>query len=205
MRTAIRNDVPDLSRPLSPHSMRLLALVLSLALAAPVLAQPAPDDPTTWDQTAQGVRLLGGSASLIRFSSTTSANASPRVGAFVVDGLALSAQLQLGYSRSGLDDETGSSTQLGIGPSVTYYFVRQGATPRPFVEGDLSMTYYRVDRETSDGDSDWTIGAGVAAGVAVPVARNVALRAQAFYRTLDFEFSDDSYYGLSAGFTTFIY
>ena len=201
--------------------MRPLALALAL-LAAPALAQtdgrPAPDDPATWTQTARGVRLLGGSASLSRTGSGTSAFAAPRVGAFVADGLALGVDLQLGYGRSTFetffDDEvigaSFSSTTLGVGPSATYYLGGGRPGVRPFVEADLLLTYQRFQTGgplgTTETQSDVGASGGLGAGVSVPVARNVALRAQAFYRTFDFEFSErSSTYGVSAGFTTFIY
>lgn len=198
--------------------MRLPAL--AALLAAPALAQdaPAPDDRSTWTQTAKGVRLLGGSASLTRQGNFTFANVAPRIGAFVADGLALGVDFQLGYGRSTfttafegdiVTEVSFSSTTLGVGPSAAYYLGGGRPGVRPFVEADVSLTYQRSRAEGGFGveerQSDFGVGGGLGAGVSVPVARNVALRAQAFYRTLDFEFGDASVYGLSAGFTTFIY
>ena len=201
--------------------MRLPALALALALAAPSLAQtadrPAPDDPATWTQTARGVRLLGGAAQLSRSGDFTSVFVSPRLGAFVADGLALGVDLDLGYARSSssvfdgtaLQEVTSSSTSVGVGPSATYYVGGGRAGVRPFVEADLSLSYRRSRFESpfgdSESDSGLGVGGGLGAGVSVPVARNVALRAQGFYRTFDFDFEDPGTYGLSAGFTTFIY
>ena len=201
--------------------MRLPALALALLLAAPALAQttdrPAPDDPATWTQTAKGVRLLGGSASLSRQGDFTSALATPRVGAFVADGLALGVDLTLGYGRSTfttafegdiLTEASFSSTTLGVGPSVTYYLGGGRPGVRPFVEADVALSYQRSRVTTgfgTDDSDDVGVGGGLGAGVSIPIARNVALRAQAFYRTFDFEFDDSASYGLSAGFTTFIY
>ncbi|MDT7856467.1 outer membrane beta-barrel protein [Rubrivirga sp. S365] len=208
--------------------MRLPAL--ALCLAAPALAQtdarPAPDDPATWTQTARGVRLLGGSASISRQGDFTTASVAPRVGLFVADGLALGVDLQLSYLRSessfytvsGFQESTFSSTVLGVGPSVTYYVGGGRPGIRPFVEADVSLAYQRSS-VTTEGisfapeiglgggtNSNFNVGGGLGAGVSIPVARNVALRAQAFYRTFDFEFDDNSStYGLSAGFTTFLY
>ena len=190
--------------------MRIAAVVLAFTLSVPVLAQPAPDDPSTWDQTARGVRLLGGSAGLTRSSSSTTATAAPYVGVFVTDGLALAAQVELSYSRSeftrDLREETISSYRIGIGPGVQYYFGGQGASLRPFVEADLLATYSGltsalVEIETAD----WSVSGGGAAGVSVPIARNVAVQAQAFYRAYELTGNASSYYGLSVGFSTFIY
>ena len=51
----------------------LLAATAMLAIPGLAAAQPTPDDPSTWAQTAKGVRILGGSASLTRFGGNTSA------------------------------------------------------------------------------------------------------------------------------------
>jgi len=189
--------------------MRLL-LALLAGLALPAAAQPAPGDRAAWDQTAKGVTILGGSASVVRVGSSTSAVLSPRVGRFVADGLALSTRLTLAYSRAVSERAgTSSSTQLGVGPMVTYVF---GDGPvRPFAEADLAVTYVRSTNDLrqalGDGpDSNLTIGGGLAAGVELPIARNVALRGQAFYRTSNLSFdSPFEFYGVSAGFSTFIY
>lgn len=192
--------------------MRSVLLASALLLGTPALAQtddrPAPDDPATWTQTARGVRLLGGSATIIRQSETTFASASPRIGVFVADGLALGVDLTLSHSRS---SSVGfSTTSLGVGPSVTYYVGGGRPGVRPFVEADVSVGYQRssVDGNVigSASESDVTVGGGLGAGVSVPLARNVALRAQAFYRTFDVSVDEgSSVYGLSAGFTTFLY
>ena len=56
------------------------------------------------------------------------------------------------------------------------------------------------------GDSTLNVGGRLSAGVAVPLARNVAPRTRAFYRAFDFDVAEgSSTYGLSAGFTTFLY
>ncbi len=193
--------------------MRSLVALLVIAVAAPALAQsPGPDDRSAWAQTDRGVRILGGSGSVIRFDQNTSASLSPRVGRFVADGLALSASVQLGYSRSFQETlGTISSTQLGVGPTVTYYVGRGSAAVRPFVEADLSLTYARTSSDLSSAlgvstGFDFALGGGLGAGIEVPIARNVALRGEAFYRTSDLTFDGDiSFYGLSAGFSTFIY
>ena len=190
--------------------MRFSAVVLFLTLAAPVPGQPAPDDRSTWDQTAQGIWLLGGGAGLTRSSSSTTATAAPYVGLFVADGLALAAQVELSYSRtkftSDLREESISSTRVGIGPGVQYYFGGQGASLRPFAEADLLATYSRLTSDFLDVETaEWSVSGGAAAGVSVPIARNVAVQAQAFYRAYDLTGNTSSYYGLSAGFSTFIY
>ena len=202
--------------------LRPLTAALLLA-AAPALAQtdapPDPDDRSTWTQTAQGVRLLGGSAEISRQGNFTSAVVSPRVGAFVADGLALGVNLQLGYGRSSfstfdgttVQEVTSSSTVLGVGPSVTYYIGGGRPGVRPFIEADVGLTYQRSSfsggfGSSADAESDTGVGGGLGAGVSIPVARNVALRTQAFYRAFDFSFDEGtSSFGLSAGFTTFIY
>lgn len=194
-------------------------VLLVLVLSAPALAQPSPDDRSTWDQTARGVTLLGGSASVTRAESNTSVFLMPRFGVFVVDGLAVGTSVRLsgGWSSTEVGDEgalTGRSLAVGLGPSVAYYL---GDGPvRPYVQGDLSAVYSRSSSEGDLGEggvflpdvsrssSFWTVGGELQAGLSVPVARNVALRGQAFVQTLDLT-RRGAYYGLSAGFTTFLY
>ncbi|MGB3544377.1 outer membrane beta-barrel protein [Rubrivirga sp.] len=201
--------------------MRLSLLAL-LVVSLPAFAQPAPDDRSEWDQTAKGVRLLGGGASITRFDENTSASLSPRIGVFVSDRLALSTSVQLGYSRSSFSSAireeslSFSTLSAGLGPMVTYYLTDSSAA-RPFVEADVSLSYARSRQEAGalatgfptavTVSSNVSVGGGVAAGVELPIARNVALRGNAFYRTTDLTFDDGSlsFYGLSAGFSTFIY
>ena len=175
--------------------MRLLALSLLLA-APPALAQPSPDDPSTWAQTERGVRLLGGSASIVGFDGTAQLSASPRVGLFVADGLALSADLQ---ATARLGD--GTTYLVGVGPTVTYYFgPTTGPRARPFVEAGGSLYYADFS-----GGSDVTAGLSGSAGLSFPLARNVAVRTQAFVALPDVENTDFVFYGVSAGFATFIF
>lgn len=193
--------------------MRTTAALLLLCFALPAAAQPTPDDPSTWAQTATGVRILGGSASLTRFSGNTSALLSPRIGRLLADNLALSARVTLGYSRSTtLLDGTSSSTQLGLGPTLTYYVGEPtGDAVRPFAEGNLSLSYSRfhsdlLDALGTEADAQWSIGGGLSAGVELPIARNVALRGEAFYNVSDLTFDGEvSFYGVGVGFSTFLY
>ncbi len=204
---------PRFRAPSFPLPMRTIAALVLLTVAFPIAAQPAPDAPSTWAQTAKGVRILGGGGSIVRFQNNTSATLSPRVGRFVSDNLAVSASVTLGYSRSTSDVQgTFSNTQFGVGPTVTYYLGNTtGAAPRPFVEGDLTLSYTRFSSDLSsalgnDAMSDTSIGGGLSAGVELPIARNVALRGEAFYQTSDLTFDNDvSFYGVQVGFSTFLY
>lgn len=204
--------------------MRLLVALAAVLLVPAAHAQaPAPADPTY--PVARGTRLLGGSAGVTRSDDATSAFLAPQVGVFVVDGLALSLDLNVSHFRSTSpavefdgfivrDEETVRSTSIGAGPGVAYYFRGPGAPVYPFVSGDVAIAYRTSSFSIGDfNDDSVELQGGVAAGVMVPVARNVGLQAQAFYQAFDFgrgsEFEGVSsfrdVYGLSVGFTTFIY
>jgi hypothetical protein len=197
--------------------MRLPLALLAALLLAPTADAQTADAPVY--PVARGTSLLGGSASLVRSDRTTTAFLAPRVGRFVADGLALSLDLGVTHSRStfttleadGFDlvevERTFRSTGLGLGPTVAYYLGSPEASVYPFAEAGLSLDYrFSSGFEGADDDS-FGVGGEVAAGVMVPVARNVGLRAQVFYQAYDVGGDSDfgDLYGLSAGFTSFLY
>jgi Outer membrane protein beta-barrel domain len=156
-------------------SLRPLCLLLALAPSL-VEAQHYPTD--------KGGVLVAGTANLSHFrdkgsnASSTSLTLNPRVGYFVVPGLAVTANLQLIFASS----ENASTHAYGIGPGVTYYFRHKTVVLNPYLS--VRTLYYR---ETShlDGFPDRTAeqfawaGAG---GVSLFVARNVALIGELYYQ-----------------------
>lgn len=196
--------------------------VLALLFFGVPLASAQTDAEVPIYPIESGTRLLGGGASLIRLDGGFAANLSPRVGRFVGDGLALSTSASVTYQRSTFttvgigpggelveQDATQRSVSLGLGPEVTYYVGGAARAAYPFVSANAQLQYY--DSEATGFSefalSRFDLSAQLSGGVMLPVARNVGLQAEAFYQanglTRDVERSD--YYGLSVGFTTFIY
>jgi len=158
---------------MTPRSICLILALLSPGLGE---AQQHPTD--------KGSVLVGGTANLSHFrdkgndASSTSLTLNPRVGYFVVPGLALTANLQLIFASS----EDASTHAYGVGPGVTYYFRHRSVLLNPYLA--VRTLYYR---ETShlDGFPDRTSeqfawsGAG---GVSLFVARNVAILGELYYQ-----------------------
>ena len=202
-------------------------LLLLAAAAAPALAQsPADstalaDDRATWAPTAQGVRLLGGYAAAGGFNNGFSASLEPRVGRFVRDGLAVSAQVGVSGSRSsftsvdlvdGVPRESEQRTRsvgVSFGPAVTQYFGGAGAAVYPFVGaavyGDWSRSWSGVVGQPLNSGAYWGLSGSARAGVMVPVARNVSIEAQVYGSVYDLDPRLDGNVGFSAGISTFLY
>jgi hypothetical protein len=113
-----------------PRARRIIMTLVLAAMASPADAQvPA---------LSAGSILIGGQATFnIRdidadVGKLTSLSLAPTAQFFVSNGLALGGEVRLGYSFVGDFD----SWSFGLGPAVTYYFVRQG-TIHPFCEAAL--------------------------------------------------------------------
>jgi outer membrane protein with beta-barrel domain len=143
--------------------------------------------------TDRGVWLVGGTARITNFrdigndASTFVLDLSPRLGYFVVPGLAMTANLE--YGRFSYD--AGVTSTYGLGPGMTYYFRHRQTVLNPFLS---ARTLYVHERVNPDGASDFTSDSFtwlVAAGAALFLARNVALTGEIFYNHAHFsdEFS----------------
>jgi hypothetical protein len=179
-----------------------------------VVAGPSSSEAQEY-ATDKGAVLVGGTANFSHFrnlgndASATSLSLNPRLGYFVVPGLAVTANLQLTFASA----EDASTHAYALGPGVTYYFRHRRVVLNPYIS--VRTVYYR---ETShlDGFPDRTAeefnwaGAG---GLSVFVARNVALLGELYYqhfhvtlRSEDQSASNNAEeYGLQFGVSAFVF
>lgn len=131
-------------------------------------------------QTEQGSILLGGESKL----SFTSLNSkwktdydegdngktfnlefSPQIGFFVIDGLALGAEIPIAYSsEKDEDDDKSITTSLALSPFLRYYFGTSNVKPYLHGEigfGNLKLNYNYSSYETSYRMFLYEIGGGL--------------------------------------------
>jgi hypothetical protein len=133
----------------------------------------------------------------------------PRLGLFVIRGLAINANLQLGYVSGG----SYSSWRWGIGPGVTYYFGGPTSRVYPFLTGRTLFvrthsTWSEGDIRAATTDVAWLAGGGVV----LMLVKHVGLSAELFYQrskhTLDSDTSEPveaQWYGLRIGVAAFLF
>ena len=163
-------------------------------------------------QFEQGTMLVGGSAGLelitnkekaggstSTFGKSTSFNFSPRVGYFVINNLALGAELGFSMSKfkaDGADYETNSSG-VTIGPFARYYFGKF------YGEGTFGVGSNK-DKEDDAGDiteqkssvTSWSVGAGYA----IFLNESVAIEPKIGYGSSTLKYKDvDNYKDIYAG------
>lgn len=133
-----------------------MTMIVRAVLAAGLLASLPVAAAAQAPALARGSALIGGSVHA-SFDKTEgvdgyfAAALSPRVEYFVSDGFSLGGQATVSYFRQ--DDA--SSTGLGLGPAVTYYFVRS-ASVHPYLRatGTYSRASYSGDLGSFD---DWSV------------------------------------------------
>lgn len=108
-------------------------------------------------QTSKGTYLLGGGAGFNSTKGATTWNVSPNAGYFVIDNLAVGANLDV------KDQNTAAGTTFGVGPFVRYYFVSLGKAK---VFGNANYAYDGVNKSNS---------VGAAAGLAYFLNQSIAL------------------------------
>ena len=186
---------------------RLLFVLAALLLAPGVFAQSYPID--------KGSYLLGGAVS---FSSQggdlftgndsdrlTTVSVYPTFAYFISPGLALGGDVQFQKSSQG----DFSSTTIGIGPSIAYYFGQPTTRTFPFIGASIGYTSLSFDSGDfgSDGINGYQFG--VTGGLSHMIARNVALTGSLFYQNQTFSESGESAsgdtFGFQGGVTAFIF
>ncbi len=160
--------------------MRAATLMLVLGGAAvPLHAQGSP--------TQKGSLQLAGTAGWSH-TKQTSTNAtlnelqvSPRVGYFVVRGLALSGNLLFGR----ISTEGGALTQWGVGPELAYYPGIHSSTVYPFVSARTLFIWNR--NHTSSQSSSPTLKSSngqwsLSGGALFMVGQHVGITGELYYR-----------------------
>ena len=162
----------------------------------------------------RGVWTVGGTASVSHTSTSGFDNGStaisffPSVGYFFVPGFLVAATLQYAHSSgNGL-----SSTGIGAGPQLAYYFGNGSASLHPYLTAAALIGSESQAFMGSSGSSGWWSWRG-AGGFALLLARNVAVTGEAFYGQVHFDApaagQSSSYtsgsFGLSFGLSLFLY
>ena len=179
---------------------KLLVACFALTLLLPEAAQAQshPVDRGSW--------IVGGNASLISRSNdaddgrTTSAFLSPRAQYFVRPGLALGGNVSFSYSSG--DDL--STTGIGVGPTVSYYFGRDIRPVYPFVSASFSVIRLSIkfdfdvpeferppEFDTNLDETTTSYIWDLSAGAVVMIAKNVGLTGAVFYQQQNVDRNND--------------
>ncbi|MEO5563778.1 MAG: outer membrane beta-barrel protein [Chitinophagaceae bacterium] len=127
----------------------LIALCVSLVVSV-----------TAKSQTEKGTWLLGGNVLYSSVNGNSSFALSPKMGIFVINNLALGAQLNLN-----IDDDF---TSWAVGPFARYYFGKN-EHGKPFLGASLNIG------GSNDGLDDTDVGFGVEGGYALFLNKSIAL------------------------------
>lgn len=148
-------------------------------------------------QTEQGNYLVGGNFILNTPKNNTQIAFTPSAGYFVINNLAVGANLNLSYTKT-----TAKTTGLGIGPFARYYLGTLNI--RPFGEADFNFTSTKTKVSTVSTSSNGTnffLGAGLAAFI----NRNVAVEGLAGYSHSNYSHSNGSGgFNLRIGFQVYL-
>jgi len=126
----------------------------------------------------------------------------PSVGAFVTDGLLIGGSVALTSASGGGE----SITAWGMGPSLAYYFKGGNATRDikgsvyPFVGASFMVT-----GASGGGSSASGTGFAFAGGIKYMITQTVALNTAASYSISTMESLSTNVFGISAGFSFFIW
>jgi hypothetical protein len=119
-------------------------------------------------QTEKGDWLIGGILDLNTSSENTSFEFSPNAGYFVVNNLAIGANMQISY------DELGNLkvNSFGIGPFVRYYFT--DAKIKPFFMSDMNFLNRKITT-SSGSNTETAFNYFLGGGAAFFINENVAV------------------------------
>ena len=156
-----------------------IPMLLLLVLPEAAQAQPYAVDHGSW--------IVGGSASFTSQGGndgdrTTSVLLNPSAQFFVLPGLAVGGTLSLSYTS----DDLFSTTGLGIGSAVSYYFGRGERTVYPFVSASLSISDFSFKADGDQVGSNIDVSTtgttfDLSGGVTLMVAKNIGLTGEIFY------------------------
>ncbi|MBC7949219.1 MAG: outer membrane beta-barrel protein [Chitinophagaceae bacterium] len=119
-------------------------------------------------QTEKGDWLVGGRVDINTGDNSTVIGFSPGAGLFVIDNLAIGANLNLNYTKSA-DIKV---TNFAIGPFVRYYFTK--AKVRPLLHGSINFGSTKVKTPLGT-ESNTASTLFLGGGVAIFINDNVSL------------------------------
>ena len=195
--------------------------LMTLLFSAPAARAQSPDSPIQ-----KGSIAIGGTADISHTepdgsgSALTIIQAFPRLGYFVVKGLALSANGR--YRRVSAEDQAAvrdqTSTEWGIGPGVSYYVATR--LPRLFPFVSTRVLYNRTSNHAEilpagpEVDSRITTVVWLgSAGALFILGKHVGLTSEVFYQRNNNTIrngtaestSDSNTYGIQWGISAFIF
>ena len=160
--------------------------------------------------TDRGSIAVGGSASFTSGKAegaddrTTLLDVRPMVQYFVGPGVAVGGTLTVGRSSNG----NTTSTTLGIGPLLTFYFNQVSPTVLPFISAEFTVGQTSFDAPVAVADANTSTIQG-AAGLLFMLSSSVGVNSQLFYRHQNFsQDGDDSeanVFGLAFGIAAFVF
>ena len=196
--------------------------VSAIAVAVVVSVCPAASAQTGY-AIDSGSFIVGGG---IRFTSfggddnqerITLVAVNPIVQYFVVPHLALGGAFDVRHvSGSELENRASTST-IGIGPRVGYYFGHSGWRVYPFVAGTVFVSRFIINElsvpqlGTLDPPDRTIVDLQPSGGAAFMISKNVAITGEVFYRLNFTEFEGESErvdaneFGLRFGVAAFVY
>ena len=172
---------------------KLILALFTLALLLPEAAQAQtyPVDRGSW--------IVGGAAGLTSSSAgdddgrSTSIFLNPNAQYFVRSGLAVGGNVTLSYSSQ----DNFSSTSVGVGPAVSFYFGSGARSVYPFVSAGTGIASSTISIDETIGGIDFdrtttSYSFDVAGGAVFMVAKNVGVTGAVFYREQHFNLDADS-------------
>ena len=190
--------------------MRTTMIVLGVLAIAPVV----PSASAQSYAMDRGAWTVGGSASVTHSSTpgldngSTAISLRPSVGYFFLPGFVVAATLQ--YTHGSGSGST--STGFGAGPRLSYYFGKGSSSFHPYVAGAALFGSDSQEFMGSNSSRGWWSWRG-AGGIALLLARNVAVTGEAFYGQVHYDVpvagqnlsQTSSSFGLSFGLSLFLY
>jgi hypothetical protein len=143
--------------------------------------------------------------------STFGINLLPRVGYFVIDNLAVGADILVGFSseKSKSSDYKYSESTLAIGPFGRYYFPMEKINP--FIEANVGFGTWKqkYSNGTTNESKEGLLLFGVGAGAGKSLGENVMIEALVGYSSQTWKDEEETKYtygtiGLKVGFTMFL-
>lgn len=150
-------------------------------------------------QTEKGDWMVGGNFRLNTSDNNTEIGLTPTAGLFVIDNLAIGANVTISYSKNG----TRKTTDLGLGPFVRYYFTK--ADVRPILQGSFSF----ITEKTKIGSVSTTNNAFnyfLGGGAAIFISEQVSIDGLLGYSHSKVDgFDGGGGFALSIGFQVYLF
>ena len=150
-------------------------------------------------QTEKGDWMIGGNFRLNTSDNNTEITLAPDAGVFIINNLALGANIAFVYAKSG----DAKVTSFGIGPFLRYYFTN--ATVRPILQGSLNFTSEKTKitgyPSTTNNGTNYFLGGGAAIFISDQVSIDGLI---GYYHSKFKGFNGGGGFALSIGFQVYL-